>query len=477
MLAWPRLRSAGLTLWLVGALFTVLASFAAVHLGLTIGVGAVAVAVIFLGSVVAYLRVAHLAIAATIPLFAFIPALKVFVNPGIGGVKDVIDFAAIVAMLILVGFERRRLDRWVAGSVGLLLALYVIDAGHPHNTAWAQGVRLTGEPLLLLLVGLVLPEPRRNLRYALISLIATGCVVALYGLVQQLLGGARLVSLGYSYTDQVRTAGSFLRSFGTLDDAFDYAAFLLFALGAVWFWLRRGSVAWAASILIVLGLAASFVRTVVLILIGFAGLQMFRRRQAIPAAFLVVAALIASGVTLVGSTGTQTTQVTYLIATGGIETVNAPVASGSTAFNGRISAWTAALGTSVTGWVFGRGVGKVGTAAARATYTFATTAAGDSESQAVDSGYFATMADVGLIGMLVELILFGRLVVLAGRAARTGSDAGWVALALIAALMLYALTRAAFTGFPTAFLGLLLIGIAVAAAGEEQDASTRVQAR
>jgi p-aminobenzoyl-glutamate transporter AbgT len=87
------------------------------------------------------------------------------------------------------------------------------------------------------------------------------------------------------------------------------------------------------------------------------------------------------------------------------------------------------------------------------------------------------MADVGLIGMLVELILFGRLVVLAGRAARTGSDAGWVALALIAALMLYALTRAAFTGFPTAFLGLLLIGIAVAAAGEEQDASTRVQAR
>ena len=67
MLAWPRLRSAGLTLWLVGALFTVLASFAAVHLGLTIGVGAVAVAVIFLGSVVAYLRVAHLAIAATIP--------------------------------------------------------------------------------------------------------------------------------------------------------------------------------------------------------------------------------------------------------------------------------------------------------------------------------------------------------------------------------------------------------------------------
>jgi len=34
-------------------------------------------------------------------------------------------------------------------------------------------------------------------------------------------------------------------------------------------------------------------------------------------------------------------------------------------------------------------------------------------------------------------------------------------------LMLDALTRASFTGFPTAFLGLLLVGIALATAREE----------
>jgi hypothetical protein len=44
-----------------------------------------------------------------------------------------------------------------------------------------------------------------------------------------------------------------------------------------------------------------------------------------------------------------------------------------------------------------------------------------------------------------------------------------VALAFLAALLLDALTRASFTGFPTAFLGLLLIGIALAAAREEGE--------
>jgi hypothetical protein len=467
----PRLGFVAVSSVLAGIALTILASFAVVHFGLTLGIGAVLAAAIFICSVIAYLWVPHLAVTATIPLFAFVPMLKVFVNPNVGAVKDVVSLAAITAGAILITIERRRPDRWIAASVAVLLALYVIDVGHPHNTAWAQGVRLTAEPLLLLLVGLVLPHPRRNLRYALISLIATGCVVAFYGLLQQLIGPARLVSLGYSYDEQVRTAGSSLRSFGTLDDPFDYAAFLLFALGAVLFWLRRGSIAWAAGLLILLGLGASFVRTAALVLIAFLGMQMLRWRQLAPATFLVAAALVISGVTLVGYTGTQTTPVTLYTPGGQTETVHAPVAEGSVAFNGRISAWTAALGGNPFDWVFGRGVGKVGTAAARATYGFSATATGNQQSPAVDSGYFATMADVGLIGMLVELAMFGRLLVLGSRSARAGSDEGWAALALIVALMLYALTRAAFTGFPTAFLDLLVAGIAVAAATEPEPAA------
>jgi hypothetical protein len=50
-----------------------------------------------------------------------------------------------------------------------------------------------------------------------------------------------------------------------------------------------------------------------------------------------------------------------------------------------------------------------------------------------------------------------------------------VALAFLAALLLDALTRASFTGFPTAFLGLLVIGIALASArveGESEPPTT-----
>jgi hypothetical protein len=468
-------RTLQLPLLLAGAALTVIAAYAAVHLGLKVGAGAVLVAAVFLGSVVAYLRVPHIALAITIPLFAFVPALKVFVTPSIGGVKDVIDLAAICAMVILVAFERRRTDPWVTGCVLLLLALYLINPGHGHNTAWAQGVRLTGEPLLLLLVGLMLPGPRRNFRYACVALVATGCVVALYGLFQQLVGPAKLVSWGYAYSAQVRTAGSLLRSFGTLDDPFDYSVFLLYAAGIVFFRYRRGGVVWSSAALLLLGVLVSFVRTVALIIVGFLGMQMIRWRKLVPAAFLVAAALVVSTATLAGSSGSATTQVTIYTAGGGTQVVNAPVhpAGTSVLLNGRISAWTAALGSNPLDWIFGRGVGKVGTAAARAQYTIASSANQAASGQAVDSGYLATVADVGLLGLLVELVLFGRLLVLSAGHARARSDTGWATLSLLVALLLYALTRAAFTGFPTAFLGLLLVGLGLAAADDEARARVR----
>ena len=66
--------------------------------------------------------------------------------------------------------------------------------------------------------------------------------------------------------------------------------------------------------------------------------------------------------------------------------------------------------------------------------------------------------------MLVALI--GRLLMLATDAARR-TDTGWVAVALLIALLLDVLTRASFIGFPTAFLALFLVGVSLAAAREE----------
>ena len=79
---------------------------------------------------------------------------------------------------------------------------------------------------------------------------------------------------------------------------------------------------------------------------------------------------------------------------------------------------------------------------------------------------------MGFIGLAVLLALFGRLAALAIAGARQRSDAGWVALGLLTTLLLDALARSSFTGFPTAFLGLLLVGVALAAVRAESGALT-----
>jgi hypothetical protein len=79
---------------------------------------------------------------------------------------------------------------------------------------------------------------------------------------------------------------------------------------------------------------------------------------------------------------------------------------------------------------------------------------------------------VGIAGLAVLLALLSRLLVLARNAARRGHEAGWFALAVLIVLMLDAVTRSSFTGFPTAFVGLLLLGLALAVASEEGQTSS-----
>jgi hypothetical protein len=74
-------------------------------------------------------------------------------------------------------------------------------------------------------------------------------------------------------------------------------------------------------------------------------------------------------------------------------------------------------------------------------------------------------------------MLLARLWLLGARAARAGIGAGWIALGVLGTLLLDALTRASFTGFPTAFLALLFIGIALAAAREEVELRPPVSPR
>ena len=471
----------------LGAVVTVLVAYLTVRTGTTSAIAGVALAVLFFLVVIAFVVVPHWAVAGTIAAFCLVPVLKVFVSPSVGGLKDLICVAAISAAAILIVFRKQRLDARVAGLVALFIALYIVNAGHAHGAAWAQGLRLTGEPTLLLIVGMVLPDPRRTLRFALGALVVVGAFVALYGLLQQVVGPHYLVNIGYAYTTQVREISGHLRSFGTLDDPFAYAALLYFSVAAVFFWLRRGTVTWAVGTLIMFGLAASFVRTAVPVVIAFVGLVLVRRGKPVPAMAFAAATVVIAGLTIGGASGTQVQQVSIYFSNGGSVTVQSVVPRrGSLLLNGRVSAWTAAVGTNPVDWAFGRGVGTVGTAAERAGQGLigaagATSTAGSSPAianqHAVDSGYFATVADVGIIGLIVQLALLWRLISLGVTAARRQETAGWVALALLTAMLIDAATRASFNGFPTAFAGMLITGLALAAAAQTDAESLPLELR
>ena len=59
----------------------------------------------------------------------------------------------------------------------------------------------------------------------------------------------------------------------------------------------------------------------------------------------------------------------------------------------------------------------------------------------MDSGYFSLIADVGLAGLVIFLLLAGRLMALARDAIGRGLAAGWLAAGWLAVLLLDAVTR------------------------------------
>ncbi|HEY5660894.1 MAG TPA: O-antigen ligase family protein [Gaiellaceae bacterium] len=457
------LRDADVVTPLVGVLLTFAFVYEASRHGGTLSLGFILAVGVFAAFVYAFLVVPHVAVAVAIPVFAFLPATKVLVAPWLGPTKDVIALAAIVAGVPLLAFRHRLgatrpIDLPLVAAAALLIAIYVINVGGGHNLAWAQGVRLACEPLLLLLAGLGLEHPRRTLRWGLTSLILTAAGVAFTGLLQQALGPARLVGYGYSYDLQVRTISGHFRSFGTLDDPFAYAAFVLLGVAALILTRKRDAFALAIGGLLLLGIAVSYVRTAALIAVALLALYLARQRRIATSVALLLAVVATAVVVVVHAQGTEA------------RTYRTP--SATLTLNGRTSAWKAALGTPAQ-WFLGQGVGAVGTAASRARYSISETVAQAKENRtrAVDSGYFATVADVGVVGLLVLLALLGRAGTLAARSARRGDQAGWVALGLLTVMLIDALTRASFTGFPSAFLGMLLLGVALAAGAERPPAA------
>ncbi|MDX6478738.1 MAG: hypothetical protein QOG29_1325, partial [Gaiellaceae bacterium] len=188
------------------------------------------------------------------------------------------------------------------------------------------------------------------------------------------------------------------------------------------------------------------------ILLGLVGIAIARRGQTRLAVFVLLIAVAGSAVLFAltaGATSTRSVRVSpheYLT------------------LNGRTGLWSSAVGHAPSAWVLGRGVGVVGTASQRAreSLTGAASTTRVSGGTVVDSAFPEVVADVGLIGLAILLALFGRLMVLAWRAAGRGLSSGWTALGILVIVLLDALTRESLTGFPTAYIAMLLLGLAAA---------------
>jgi O-antigen ligase len=456
-----------------GGAATVALTYLVAQQGLSAQTSAIFGLVLFGGVIAGFVFVPWLIVPAIIPLFVVLPALDFFVNPLLGGVKDLVSLAAIAAAVILAVQRRAarrpvRLDTATAVLFGLIVTLYLVNIGgnltgeSGYDAPWYQGVRLFCQPLSLLMVGLVLREPRRTFRAASMSLIATAVVVAVIGLVQQAQGVDRLLALGYEYGEQVRQIDGHLRSFGTLSEPFAYTSFLLLGLSVLLVWQRRAPAPYLLVPLVVAGVVVSYVRTAAVIAAAILGLALARRGQRILATLLLTGAMVAGLAALVVAAGAAQTR-----------TVAASPTSYLT-LNGRTNLWQAQLGDSPDRWIFGRGVGATGTAAKRAAQSLVGKQQLNSQqaSSVVDSGYLALVADIGAVGLVLLLALFGRLLIRGRTLARSGDARGWAAIGILVVLLLDALSRESFTGFPAAYLGMLLVGLALAHT-EEQPRAVR----
>jgi O-antigen ligase len=411
---------------------------------------------VFVAFVAGFAFVPHVFVPLALAYFALLSPLETFVFPsGFGGTKDLITFAAVVAAVGLVLRRRTiRLDAGVLLLLGLVFGLYFVNIGGAltgetgHGAPWFHGIRLFAEPLCLFVFGASVRNPHKTLRWSVVALVAVAVVNAAVGLFQQAVGVERLLSAGYDYGSEVRQFSGHLRSFGTVGEPFSYAGLLLLALAALLLWYRRSAVVTLAVAVLAVGLYISYVRTAAFIAVALLALAAARRGHGRYALLLMLAAVAGAAIVFASAsqrTATRSVQLnptTYLT------------------LNGRTNIWTSTLNSSAD-WMFGRGVGATGTASQRATRGLtSSTAETRGGGSVVDSSYFAVIADVGVLGLAILIAFFARIIEKARAAAREGGRSGWLALGLLTATLLDALTRESFTGFPTAYMALLVIGVA-----------------
>jgi len=125
---------------------------------------------------------------------------------------------------------RRRLPPWWPAFAGLL-AVGLVSAARGWGTNAALGLRITFFEALIALVIWRCPLNRRERDAFVTIFVVMAFVTSLVGLWQQVVGHEALRNLGYEYDEAIRfTSGFRLRSFGTFNQPFPFALYLMLAV-------------------------------------------------------------------------------------------------------------------------------------------------------------------------------------------------------------------------------------------------------
>ncbi|MFD4430668.1 O-antigen ligase family protein [Nocardia sp. NPDC058497] len=297
--------------------------------------------------------------------------------------------------------------------------------------------------------------------------------IALFGLAQQVIGGAGLAQMGYKYNETIRYAGGLLRSFSTFNQPFPYAFYLVMVL------LVGGSVALAnprrprnrlfllTTPILVLGAGASVVRAALAgLLVGALLLAVVRyRRQLMPVIVGSVAVVAIGGIAVSSQAGSSL------------------FSSSSLADRG--TGWNTVMRT-VGSHPFGDGLGSTGAAAARLLVEELGPMAGDmpyatGEVQIYgrpyqpDNYYVKLLIELGPIGVWLFSAILVVIYLMALRSARTmrGPDSA-LALGVAAAVLASAVAAIAssyFEIFPSDFYFWLLAAVVGCAVTQQQSPS------
>lgn len=240
-----------------------------------------------------------LALAALSPLnglLALVPQLP------LAGWKEgllLLTVASAAATAVRRGGPAFRLSVWPWWpAAAALLVVGCVSALATEGSTGVVAIKITFFYLLVPVALWLAPFDGRD-RDALVGiLMAQGVLTSVVGLAQQVVGAQGLVDLGYTYDDQVRTAGGLLRSFSTFNQPFPFGLYVMTSLlvgGAValaeprrW----RNALFLVATPVMVVGMGVSIVRASYLgLVLGLVWLGVHRYRRSLVAGVLAVLAV------------------------------------------------------------------------------------------------------------------------------------------------------------------------------------------